>query len=56
MTKEQIIEIVNQLPEDFELEDLFKRLLFLQQLEWRLKQAANGDTVTFEEARKNLRA
>ncbi|MDB5267971.1 MAG: hypothetical protein JWP58_1011 [Hymenobacter sp.] len=54
MTKARVLEIVQQLPDNFELEDLFKRLLFLQQLEWRLEQAAKNDVVSFEEARKIL--
>jgi len=52
MTKEQILEAVQQLPDSFELEDLFERLLFIQQLEQRLEQAAQNDVVSFEDARK----
>jgi hypothetical protein len=54
MTKEQILETVQQLPDNFELEDLFERLLFMQRLERRLEQAARNDTVPFEEARKRF--
>jgi hypothetical protein len=54
MTKEQIVEAVQQLPENFELEDLFERLLFIQRLEQRLEQAAQNDVVSFEDARKRF--
>jgi hypothetical protein len=54
MTKEQIVEVVQQLPDNFELEDLFERLLFIQRLEWRLEQVAQNDRVPFEEARKHF--
>ena len=54
MTKEQIVETVQQLPENFELEDLFERLLFIQRLERRLEQAAQNDVVSFEDARKRF--
>jgi hypothetical protein len=54
MTKEQILETVQQLPDNFELEDLFERLLFIQQLEQRLDQAAKNDVVSFEDARKRF--
>ena len=54
MTKEQIVEAVQQLPENFELEDLFEHLLFIQRLERRLEQAAQNDAVSFEEARKRF--
>lgn len=33
MTKAQIIETVHQLPDNFELEDLFERLLLIQRIE-----------------------
>ncbi|MBF9222725.1 hypothetical protein [Hymenobacter ruricola] len=48
MTKEQILETVQQLPDNFELEDLFERLLFMQ----RLEQAAQNNVVSFEDACK----
>jgi len=56
MTKEQIVETVQQLPDNFELEDLFERLLFIQQLERRLEQAqdSSGNVVSFEDARKRF--
>ena len=54
MTKAQILETVRQLPENFELEDLFERLLFIQQLEQRLEQAAQNDVVSFEDARRRF--
>jgi hypothetical protein len=54
MTKEQILETVHQLPANFELEDLFERLLFIQRLERRLEQAEQGDVVSFEDARKRF--
>lgn len=52
MTKAQLLETVQQLPDNFELEDLFERLLFIQRLEQRLEQAAQNDVVSFEDARK----
>ena len=54
MTKEQIVETVQQLPDGFELEDLLERLLFIQRLERRLEQAAQNDVVSFEDARKHF--
>ena len=54
MTKAQILETVQQLPDNFELEDLFERLLFIQRLEQRLEQAARNDVVSFEDAQKRF--
>jgi hypothetical protein len=55
MTKAQVLETVQQMPENFELEDLFERLLFIQRIEERLRQAENGETLTEAEARSYLR-
>ena len=54
MTKEKLFESVKDLPDTFELEDLFERLLFIERLEQRLVQAAQGDVVSFEEARRRF--
>lgn len=51
MTKAQTLEVLQQLPEEFELEDIFERLLFIERLEQRLAQANRGEVVSFEEAR-----
>lgn len=54
MTKAQILETVNQLPEDFELEDLFERLLLIKRIEEGIRQSDNGETLTEAEARSYL--
>lgn len=57
MTKEQIIEAVRQLPDDFQLEDVFERLLFIQQLEERITLSDQpGASVSFEEAQRRVKA
>ncbi|WP_210516708.1 hypothetical protein [Hymenobacter terricola] len=54
MTKAQILEAVNQLPENFELEDLFERLLLIKRIEEGVRQSDNGETLTEAEARNYL--
>lgn len=54
MTKEQIIEAVWQLPNDFQLEDLFERLLLIKRIEEGIRQSDNGETLTEAEARAYL--
>ena len=54
MTKAQILETVNQLPEDFELEDLFERLLLIKRIEEGVRQSDKGETLTEAEARSYL--
>ena len=54
MTKEQIIETVRQLPDDFQLEDVFGRLLLISRIEEGVRQSENGETVSETEARAYL--
>lgn len=54
MTKAQILETVHQLPDNFELEDLFERLLLIQRIEEGVRQSDNGETLTEAEARSYL--
>ena len=54
MTKKQVLETVQQLPDDFVLEDLFERLLFIVRVEEGMRQAANGETMTEAEAKAYL--
>ena len=54
MTKAKLFEAVKALPEDFELEDLFERLLFIKRIEEGIRQSENGETLTEVEARAYL--
>jgi predicted transcriptional regulator len=54
MTKEQVITSLRDLPDDFELEDLFERLVFIKRVEEGLRQADNGETVSEADARAYL--
>lgn len=54
MTKEKLLEAVKDLPEIFELEDLFERLLLLKRIEEGIRQSENGETLTEVEARTYL--
>ncbi|AMJ67042.1 hypothetical protein [Hymenobacter sp. PAMC 26628] len=53
MTKEQVITSLQNLPDDFQLEDLFERLLFVQHLDERVALSQQpGNSVSFEEAQR----
>ena len=54
MTKEKLFEAVKDLPENFELEDLFERLLLVRRIEEGLRQSDNGETLTEAEAKNYL--
>lgn len=54
MTKEKVLNLLQGLPDEFELEDLFERLLFINRIEEGIRQSVNGETVTEAEARAYL--
>ena len=54
MTKKQVITSLQDLPDDFELEDLFERLLLIKRIEEGVRQADNGETLSEAEARAYL--
>lgn len=57
MTKEQVITSLQNLPDDFQLEDLFERLLFVQHLDERIALSQQpGNSISFEEAQRLVSA
>ena len=54
MNREKTIETVKELPQEFELEDLMERLVFIEKIEKGLEQADKGK-VTSHEKVKELR-
>ena len=55
MRRERAIQTINELPNEFSLEALIERLIFIEKVEKGLKQAEEGKTVSHEEALKRLR-
>ncbi len=54
MTKEKVLEAVNNLPDEFTLDDLVERLIILEILEKGMKQVRAGEVVSSEQARKRF--
>ena len=52
MTKEAAIKVFNDLPDEFELDELLEKLIFIAKVEKGLKQIEEGKTITLEEAIK----
>lgn len=48
MKKDKVIETVNEFPQEFELEDLMERLVFVEKVEKGLKQLQAGKRVAHE--------
>ncbi len=54
MTKAQVMTSLQELPDDFEPEQLIERLISLQKMAEGLEQFKRGETVTVEEAKQRL--
>lgn len=54
MRKQQVLDSIAELPEEFMAEDLIERLIFMEKVERGLKDAREGRTMSLEEARRRL--
>lgn len=54
MTKKKVLEAVNNLPDEFTLDELLERFIILEKIEIGMQQVREGKTVSLEEARKRL--
>ena len=52
--KQMVLEALEELPSDATVEDAIERLYFLAKIQKGLKQAAAGQTMSHEEAKKRL--
>jgi hypothetical protein len=53
-TRELVIQVLDQLPEDAEIEDVIERLYFVQRLRLRLAQDGATESFTQEEAMRRM--
>ena len=53
--KEEILELMEQLPEDATIEDAIERLIILYKIQQGLEQLDKGEGIPHEEARKRIR-
>jgi len=56
MRKQQVLDSIAELPEEFLAEDLIERIIFMEKVEKGLKDAREGRTISLEEARIRLAA
>lgn len=54
ISKERLIEHINEFPDNLEMEDLIERLLFIQTLEERIKSSVEGNTISEQELDKEM--
>lgn len=55
MKRDKAIETINELPEDFELEDLIEKLVVIEKVEQGLEQLTDGKTVTHEKVKEVIK-
>jgi len=53
-TKERMLQVVRELPDDASIEDAMERLLVLAKIERGLAQADRGDTVSHQAVKDRL--
>lgn len=56
MKKQQVLASIAELPDEFMVDDLIERLLFMEKVERGLQDAREGRTLKVEEARTRLAA
>jgi len=54
LTRTQVFDTLERMPEQFPLDDLFDKLLFINKVEIGLTQSANGQVNSKEEAKQKL--
>ena len=53
-TKEKVIDVVEDLPDDASIEDAMERLLFLAKVERGIRQADDGQTLSHSQVRERM--
>ena len=53
-TKEKVIDVVENLPDDASIEDAMERLLFLVKVERGIRQADAGQTIPHSQVRERM--
>ena len=54
MKKDIVIEAIKELPQDFELEKLFEKLVFMEKIENGLLQLEQGKTIPHDKAKEMI--
>ncbi len=54
LIKEQVVETVQQMPQEFSIDSLMSKLLFLSKVEKGLSQSAKGQVLSQKETKQKL--
>jgi hypothetical protein len=55
MKKDLLVNVVNELPKEFVLEDLMEKLVVLEKIEAGLDDIKNGKTISHEKVKKEIK-
>jgi predicted transcriptional regulator len=55
MKRESVLQIVQEFPQEFDLEELMEKLVFVENVEKGLKQLDEGKTVSHEKVKEIVR-
>ncbi len=55
MKKAKVLDTINEMPADFDLEDLIERLIFIDKVEKGLQQAREGKVIPHEEVKRKIK-
>jgi len=56
MNRDRVLETVNELPQNFELDMLLEKLVFIEKVQKGLDQLNNGNTLSHEEVKKRVKS
>ena len=55
MNKEKLISTINDMPQDFDLEVLMEKLIFIEKVEKGLEQLNSGNTITHAQVKQRVK-
>lgn len=55
MKREQVIDTVKELPQEFDLEELIEKLIFVEKVEQGLKQLDDGKTIDHAQVKEMVK-
>ncbi len=56
MKKNQVIDTLNSLPDEFDAEQLIERIIFIEKVEQGMKDAREGKVISLDEAKQRFQA
>lgn len=55
LTKSQVINSIKEMPDEFSIDDLMDKLIFIQRIESGLEQSKKGEVYSTKEAKEMLK-